>query len=289
MAPTAFAASPATATLQLTSASSSVQVGQQVTISCRLSTGGQEVGAVDVAITIPSSLQYQSTSLSGGVFSTMFAPAGVSGSTLTFSAGSIEQTGYNGSGGLVATITFTALSADSAAVQFVSSSTKAYERAEPYDDILSGAQGTTVTISSPTPTPTATPTPTPATPKPTATPVPHTPTPTPYVPGPAQVGKSPATSYTPTPTPAPATPTPSTEPSASPTASAEATATATATPTMSAMDHSMMSHTPTPTPQATVQALQRQLRLRIAAALAAGGSLALVVAGSVFWVLARLK
>lgn len=111
---TAQAATP-TATLTVNSATSQVQVGQNITTNVLLNTGGQAVSAVDILVKFSPNLEYVTSSSTDTVFSTEVTPAAASGNSVHF-AKLRTDTGYTGTNGKIISLTFKALTSGNATV-----------------------------------------------------------------------------------------------------------------------------------------------------------------------------
>jgi outer membrane biosynthesis protein TonB len=150
------------------SAPGSATVGDTVSITVRVNTGGQAANAFEGTVSYPSDLlDGVRGSFSGSICTLPISQPDPSGGTAYFSCGT--PAGFNGTG-TVATIVFTAKAAGS--VSFGMSGCSVLAADGQGTDITGGCSGTSMTINAP-PTPPPTPTPPPAgvtsTPTPKAT------------------------------------------------------------------------------------------------------------------------
>lgn len=160
LAPTAALALAGGPTLSLQPNTSTISTNNQFTVQIILDTKTYTATAADVKVTFPSD-KLQALSIAAGTFlSTELVPGSVGAGTATITMAS-GTSGKQGTG-TVATITFKALSAGSAAITFDTSTQIA--AIGQTTNVVDTMSSTTVTISGAsvvTPTPTATPTTTP--------------------------------------------------------------------------------------------------------------------------------
>lgn len=170
----------AAAVFWLSPSSGSYYVGETISASIMVSTGGEGINAGQGSASFSSDiLEYQSISSSGSIFT--FWTAGPSGSSSSISfGGGLPTPGFSGSGGKVVTVTWKAIKAGTATVTVNGSKILANDGAG--TNIYSSSSGgvftieepattTSTTTSTSTTTKTPTATPTPSTAKPTAKPV----------------------------------------------------------------------------------------------------------------------
>jgi hypothetical protein len=238
------------ATLYLTPASGTYNIGSSVNVQIWANTGTDSSNAVEADLSYPQAqLQFVSIDGTGSAFGIAAAGSGGSGSVTIARGVTGGQPPVTGAV-LVATVKFNVIASGSAPITFKNSS--AIVRASDSTNILNTTVGATYTIAAaatPTPTPVATHTPTP-------TPAPgHTATPTP----------KPGTTATPTVTP-------------TPTASASSTPVAgNTTPTPSASSTPAGSNTPIPTPGTQVTKVAKSSPTLILGAAAIGIPLLLLL------------
>ncbi len=107
----------AAARLSLSPASNSYKIGDTVTVTALLNTGGQSINATEGSISFPTDLlEYQSVSTSSSIFSFWTSGPTVNSGTLIFGGG-LSQPGYNGSEGNILTLSFKTKSSGTATVQ----------------------------------------------------------------------------------------------------------------------------------------------------------------------------
>ncbi len=98
----------------------SYTVGSTITVRLVVGTGGQAINSGQATITFPTStLEAQSVSKSGSIFTLWPEDPRIVGDTVTF-AGGLPTPGYNGSGGLIITATFRATATGTATVRVTS-------------------------------------------------------------------------------------------------------------------------------------------------------------------------
>lgn len=228
LVPISFAqAAEKTAVLKLTTPSTSVTPGSEVTASLFLLPGGQAVIGTKIAIYFSPKLAYVSFDATGSVFNTEIDEATVNDNTLTFSRVDMNNS-YAGTEGLIGKVTFIANELGRADISIQETLTEVKADSD-LTNILLSSQPTYVTVSAPASSPVATVAPTAA--------AVTTPTPTPL------------TTATPTPKPtATTTPAPTTLTTATAT---PATTVTTVTPKATVSPKNAAAITPTNSPQAT--------------------------------------
>lgn len=145
------------ATLFFSPGSGSAGIGQTITVSVKVSAGGQAINAAEGVVTFPPSLlEFQSASRNGSVFSLW--PSEPSGSNTTgqvnFSGG-LPNPGYSGSGGTVLTLVFKARAAGTAQLRLTGGKVLANDGQGTNVLTSQGAANFTLTQAVPTPTPAA--------------------------------------------------------------------------------------------------------------------------------------
>jgi hypothetical protein len=106
----------AAAKFYISPASQSYKVGDKITASVMVDTGGQAINAAEGTVTYSSDiLEYQSVSTGGSVF-TFWTQGPTGGNTSVSFGGGLSHPGYNGSSGKVVTITWKAKTNGSATI-----------------------------------------------------------------------------------------------------------------------------------------------------------------------------
>ena len=217
----------ASAGMSVSASNYSIEVGDTVTLSVMVSTGGDSANAFEGTFNYSSSLfDAVRGSSSGSVCSIFVTQPNPSGGSADFACG--NPAGFTGSGKVI-DVVLQAKAPGTASVSLAGCSVLANDGNG--TDITGGCSGTSVSIANkatPTPTPISTPPPATTVTSPTANPAAakRTPPPVPATPTPGQVAKvaetpkaTEAPAATPTPPPAqtlpPATPTPSARPQTS--------------------------------------------------------------------------
>ena len=149
------------AVLSITPATGTVAPNGNLPVDIIVDSGGQQVGGVDIYLTIPANLTYVSYDASTSVLATGVTQPTVSGSRLHLARALnlSPATPYTGSNGEVIHLVFAATSTAGDAVLAIdqsSSSVATYESTP--TNILSAVQNGNYTVSSPSSSPTATPT-----------------------------------------------------------------------------------------------------------------------------------
>jgi hypothetical protein len=104
------------ATFYLSPSSGNFKVGQSVSISLMINSGGAAINAGEGSVTFsPDILKYQSVSTSGSIF-TFWTSGPVGGDTSVSFGGGLASPGYNGSSGKALTISFKAQKAGTASI-----------------------------------------------------------------------------------------------------------------------------------------------------------------------------
>ena len=139
------AAHAATASLMLTPASGSYQVGDSFSVNTIVSCSGAAINAAEGLLRFnPNELTVVSVSKSGSIFTLWTADPSFSNTAGTINFGGGLQSGFNGASGKILTIKFMAKSAASARVDFGSGSVLAADGMG--TDILSSKEGGIYTI-----------------------------------------------------------------------------------------------------------------------------------------------
>ncbi|HEU4677541.1 MAG TPA: cohesin domain-containing protein [Candidatus Paceibacterota bacterium] len=140
------------ATLRLNPGTGVYTVGTPFTVSILIGTDGKPVNAADGSLSFnPRELQVVGVSRAASIFSLWTAEPSFSNAagTISFSGGS--PSGYTGSAGMVATVTFKPLGAGTPKVNFQSGSILAADGLG--TNVLTGMSGGTYTVSAPTENP----------------------------------------------------------------------------------------------------------------------------------------
>jgi hypothetical protein len=117
----AIPVSAAGASFYISPATSSQIVGAKFTVAIKISTGGQSINAGQGSLTYDKTLLKAVAISKGNVFSLWTEEPSYSAGAGTIEfGGGVPQPGYSGNGGTICTITFQALKAGSAAVNFTS-------------------------------------------------------------------------------------------------------------------------------------------------------------------------
>ncbi len=159
----------AAADLSIVVSPAQVKVGDTVTATVYVNSGGEAINSVEAAITVPSdTLEIGSVSQSGSILSLWVEQPSFGNGTISLNGG-ITNPGYSGKSGKVATFYMKALKAGSAQISFKSGSVRANDGLG--TDVTKGKSGATVTIGSPVAAPVVPVTPvSPAAPAPAPTP-----------------------------------------------------------------------------------------------------------------------
>lgn len=155
------------ATLVASPSSGSYTVGQSITVTVRVNSGGQPINAAEGTVSwTPETLQFVSVSSSGSIFKYWPTDPVVRGSSSVIFSGGLPSPGYSGSGGTILKLAFTAKASGTGTVSFSGGRILANDGVG--TDVYSGQGTGTYAITSATK-----PTPAPTTPE-----VPSRPTPT---------------------------------------------------------------------------------------------------------------
>lgn len=134
------------ATLSITPLSSSIRVGETLTVNVVVSSPGQAINAAAGAVSFPTDkLEVVSLSRSGSILTLWVQEPSFSNAAGTISfEGVVPNPGFSGSSGKIVTITFRSKSAGSANVSFSSPSILANDGEG--TEILTGATGSTIAV-----------------------------------------------------------------------------------------------------------------------------------------------